>query len=330
MNNILSILGGLGLLVIGAELLVRGSVQIAQRMGLSPLIIGLTLVGFGTSTPELVTSVNASLAGSPGIAIGNVVGSNIFNILGILGFAALVSPIVVPKSALWRDGALVVASAAVLTACSFAGTLDRIMGLGFIAALVAYLVYAYRQDRACAADEHTAAYGKGAAVEGAVSHMGAERPQPSEAASLFASLTTAIGGLALVVFGADYLVEGAVALARGWGVSETVIGLTIVAVGTSLPELITSAVAAFKKQSDIALGNVLGSNIYNIFGILGITTLIAPAPVPADILWRDNFVMLAVSALAFALAWTGLRIGRREGAILMALYVAYVALIWPR
>ncbi len=322
MDNILYLLGGLALLALGGELLVRGAVQLAERMGVSPLLIGLTLVGFGTSTPELVTSVQASLIGSPGIAVGNVVGSNIANILLILGLAALVSPVRVGSMALRRDGVLVVATAVMFTLASWTLSLDRVVGAAFLAGLVGYIVYAWRTERR-GTDGHCAAYGKAEAFE-AVHPKLRQGTRP-----LLLALAIALGGLVVVVFGGRLLVDGAVGLARGFGISETVIGLTIVAVGTSMPEFITSIVAAVRKQSDVALGNILGSNIYNLLGILGVTGLIAPTVVPPEIARFDNLVMVAVSVALLAFAWTGMRLGRREGGALLAGYAAYVWWIWP-
>lgn len=329
MDTFVPLLGGLVLLALGGEFLVRGAVQLAERMGVSPLLIGLTLVGFGTSTPELVTSVQAALVGSSGIAVGNVVGSNIANILLILGLAALISPIAVGSGALNRDGMIVVATAGLLCVVSWTVGLERWVGVVFVLALIAYLVYAWRQERV-GTDGHTAAFERAEAFEGI--HTGlhqAETAAKSGLASVVVSLAFALGGLVLVVFGGGLLVDGAIALARAFSISETVIGLTIVAVGTSMPELVTSFVAALRRQSDVALGNVLGSNIYNILGIAGTTALIAPTAVPVEIARFDNLIMLGASFLLILVAWTGWRIGRREGTLLLACYGAYVWAIWP-
>jgi cation:H+ antiporter len=319
------LIGGFLLLVVGGELLVRGAVQVAERLGMSPLLIGLTLVGFGTSTPELVTSVQAALAGSPGIAVGNIVGSNLANILLILGLSALLLPITVTTAALRRDGALVVATAAMLTVLGLVWTLDRLAGALFLAGLAAYLGYAWRQERA-AAGGHTAAFERAEALREVHPELGAE---PVIRPGLLLPAALALGGLALVVLGGGFLVDGAIALARDLGVSETVIGLTIVAVGTSLPELVTSVVAALRRHADVSLGNVLGSCIYNVLGIGGVTGLISPTVVPPEIARFDSPVMLAASVMLLVFAWTGLRIGRREGACLLAGYVAYVWTVWP-
>lgn len=324
----LPLLGGFLLLVAGGELLVRGAVRLAQRLGMSPLLIGLTLVGFGTSTPELVTSVQAALNNSPGIAVGNIVGSNIANIFLILGLSAILSPITVGATALRRDGMLVLGSAVVFAAASWWWTLDRTVGIALVAGLVGYLVYAYRQEKQVSAAGHTAAFEKGEAHEEIVPAAAIAHAR-SPGADIALSLGLVAAGLALVIFGGKFFVEGAIGLARLIGLSETVIGLTVVAVGTSMPELVTSVVAGLRKHSDVALGNVLGSNIYNTLGIGGLTALIAPTDVPAEIVRFDNPVMIAASLLLVFFAWSGRTITRLEGGILIAGYVAYIAVLWP-
>lgn len=330
---VLPLAGGLVLLVLGGEFLVRGAVQLAERFGVSPLLIGLTLVGFGTSTPELVTSVQAALIGSSGIAVGNIVGSNLANILLILGLSAIVFPVAVSSSALKRDGTLVVLTAVALTAVGLLWSLDRIVGSLFLAGLVSYIVFAWRQERVVGglpAGEHTAAYERAEAFEQLHAPVLKPDAEALKAISIPISLGMALGGLVLVVFGGKFFVDGAVSLARGFGISETVIGLTIVAVGTSMPEFVTSIVAALRKQSDIALGNILGSNIYNILGIGGITALIAPTEVPRQIATFDNLVMVGISVALLVMARTGWKIGRVEGAVLVSGYVGYVWWIWPK
>lgn len=325
---VLPLLGGLVLLALGGEFLVRGAVQVAERLGVSSLLIGLTLVGFGTSMPELVTSVQASLIGSPGIAVGNIVGSNLANILLILGLSAVVFPVVVSSNALRRDGMIVLATAVAFTAVGLFWTLDRLIGIVFIAGLISYIAFAWRQE-SVGANGHTAAYERAEAFEEL--HEAVIKPDQATLAkaSIGVGLAMALGGLVLVVLGGRFLVDGAVTLARGLGISEAVIGLTIVAVGTSMPEFVTSIVAAVRKHADVALGNILGSNIYNILGIGGVTALIAPTEIPAKIATFDNFVMVGISVLLLVMARTGWRIGRGEGAVLFAGYVAYVWWIWP-
>jgi cation:H+ antiporter len=322
---LLPLIGGLVLLVAGGELLVRGAIRVATRLGVSPLVIGLTLVGFGTSTPELVTSVQAALRGAPGIAYGNIVGSNIANILLILGASALLTPILVQSSALKRDAGFMVIVTLLFAALAGAMPLGQAVGGVFVVALAAYIYVAFQQERS-GAGEHGAAYDKSLAAQEADPAL---IPAPRPGGAIAASLGIALGGLALVIIGGHFLVEGAVAFARSHGVSETVIGLTIVAVGTSMPELVTSVMAAIRKETDVAFGNIVGSNIYNILGIGGATALIAPTAVPAEIVGFDNFVMIAASLLLVAFATTGRRIERWEGALLVAAYAGYIAWLWP-
>lgn len=319
------ILGGLVLLAVGGELLVRGAVQIAERLGISPLLVGLTVVAFGTSLPELVTSVQASLAGSPGIAVGNIVGSNIANVLLILGVAALVYPVAVQSRALARDGGVGLLASAVLLALGLFWMLDRWVGVLLLVALVAYILLAFWQERLGTRD-HGAAFEKAQAFTEAHPPALAVGPAPG---GLPLALVLLVAGLVLIVLGGRVLVDSAVILARALQVSEAVIGLTIVAVGTSLPELVTSLVAAIRRQADVALGNVLGSNIYNIFGIAGATALIAPTEIPVSIAHFDAPVMLGAALLLMVVARTGWRIGRREGALLLGCYGAYVWVAWP-
>ena len=314
----LALIAGLVLLVLGGEFLVRGAVRVAERLGVSPLVIGLTLVGFGTSTPELVTSVQAALSGVPGIAYGNVVGSNIANLLLILGAAALITPIAVGSAALRRDGGVMVAVTLAFAALGALVPLGVAVGAGFVVALALYIYMAFRQESRGAVREKADALSE--ADPALAAHGGPALP---------VSLAIALGGLALVVGGGYLLVDGATALARAFGISETVIGLTVVAIGTSLPELVTSVMAALRKQADMAFGNIIGSNIYNILGIAGTTALVSPGPVPAEILGFDNYVMIAAALAVVGLAWTGFRISRREGALLLAGYVLYLWAFWP-
>lgn len=304
------LIAGLVLLIVGGELLVRGAVHVAAALGVSPLVIGLTLVGFGTSTPELVTSIQAALAGSPGIAYGNIVGSNIANLLLIGGVSALLFPVVISSAALRRDGAVMLASAGAFALLAFLMPMGRVVGVCLVLALALYVYAVFRQERTQTAP--------------------ATHVTPAAPGLLIArSSLIALIGLGLVIAGSSLLVDGAVSLSRALGVSETVIGLTVVAVGTSMPELVTSVVAALRRQTDVAFGNIVGSNICNVLGIGGMTALIAPSAVPPQIVSFDNPVMLAVSLLFVAVAWTGFRIERWEGLALLAFYALYVVAIWP-
>jgi len=271
----------------------------------------LTLVGFGTSTPELVASVNAAWIGAPGIAVGNVVGSNIANVLLILGVAALIFPVAVSKAAFRRDGAALIGASLVLTIIILTGALSRWAGVALLALLAAYTVYAYLSEARTAQEER-------GTDTAAVANPGV----PLAIAVLFA-----LGGIAGVIIGASLLVDSAVLIARSAGVSETVIGLTLVAVGTSLPELATSAMAALRRQGDLAFGNIVGSNIYNILGILGATGVIVPIAIPAEIAGFDVWVMLAAAVALAVFAITDWRISRREGAAFLLGYAVYLALL---
>lgn len=310
------ILLGLALLVAGGDLLVRGSVGLAQRFGISELLIGLVLVGFGTSTPELMTSVLAALNGSPGIAVGNVAGSNIANILLILGLTALIFPLRVEPAALLRDGPANALAALAFAGLALTGFISREAGFVLLLALCAYLVLTYRME-------------KGQKSPAAVLHRGEAdlvMPEPKPA-NLPLNLVFAIGGLAMILAGAHFLVSGATSFARAAGISDAVIGVTIVAVGTSLPELVTSIIAALKRQTDIALGNILGSNLFNILGILGSTAVISPLAVPREIMQLDIWVLLGSTAALLVFAMSGWRLNRREGALMLLAYAGYTGVI---
>lgn len=316
------LLGGLIALLIGGELLVRGAVRIAEKAGVTPLIVGLVIVGFGTSTPELMTSVEAAMAGSPAIAWGNIVGSNIVNVLVILGLAALITPIVLRGGNLLRDTGVCVAASLGLLALGATGWHGTWIGLAMVACLVVYIVRCYRDERVVITDAvHTAAFDRQQALE--ITDTALHRQQESwwKAALLL------LAGLALLMLGARFLVSGAIDLARIAGLSEVVIGLTIVAIGTSLPELVTSVVAARRGEAEIAFGNVVGSNIYNILGIGGVTMMVSPAAIPGTLFPVDLAVMAAaaVAVLIVSLVWK--RFGRLAGIVLILGYAAYVAML---
>ncbi len=332
MTATVMLIGGLILLIIGGELLVRGAIRTAERLGVSPLLIGLTLVGFGTSAPEMVISVHAALSGSPGIAIGNFVGSSISNILLILGAAALLSPIAVSSAALSRDGMFVLITSALFAVVAFALPYGPFVGWSFLAMLATYLVYAWRQERVSSAEGHTSAYeiAEGYSQLRFGSRQAWLMHRVRQSALIIGPLLIAVTGLVVIVFGGRLLVQGAIDIARELGVSETVIGLTIVAVGTSMPEFVTSVVAAFRGQPSVAIGNVLGSNIYNILGVGGITAVLAPTVVPQQIIYYDNIILIGASILLLAFARSGFRISRLEGLVLLTGYIIYIATLWPR
>tara|TARA_R110002073_G_scaffold105115_4_gene237789 strand:+ start:3691 stop:4611 length:921 start_codon:yes stop_codon:yes gene_type:complete len=296
------VIAGLIGLFFGGEALVRGSVGIARRMAVPPLLIGLTVVGFGTSTPELLVSVDAALRGVPDIAVGNIIGSNIANILLIVGVSALVWPIRISGATLRRDTGVMMAATLVLIPVLALGEIARLSGLALFAGLVMYLSWAYlRPGEAEAASETDAT-------------------PPSN----LISLLWVIAGLIALMAGARMLVDGAVAIARGYGVSEAFIGLTIVAIGTSLPELATSLIAALRRQSEIAIGNIIGSNIFNILGILGVTAMVTPIPVASRFLSFDLPILIAASLVLTGLLLTRPTIGRGVGAVMLTSYLAFV------
>jgi cation:H+ antiporter len=300
---------GLFLLVVGGDFLVRSAVDVAARFGVSPLLIGLTLVGFGTSTPELVTSLQAAFVHAPGIAIGNIVGSNIANILLIIGISAAFAPIAASVGATLRDGLFVVFTAVLLAWVSIKGNMTFDMGVVFLGLLTVYVLIAWAFERTNPVSERTI-----------VVH---------DVNGIVLSVVIAVASIGMLMIGAMFLVDGSVRLARSSGLSEEFIGLTIVALGTSLPELFTSVTAALRRQSDIAIGNILGSNIYNIVGILGVTAIVHPIGIPDQIAYFDNFVMIGASVLAviwFALARG---ISRFGGLVFLALYGAYIYIIHP-
>lgn len=308
---ILYIVVGLAALVIGGELLVRGAVGLAQKAGVSALVIGLVVVGFGTSMPELVTSVEAALADSPAIAWGNIVGSNIANSALILGTAALVAPFAIKGAGVVRDPLVALAGSivlAILVATNIAGVW---VGIALLALLLTYITSCYVQERkAKAAGIHT------------VHDVEIDQPPPSGWAK---PILLTVGGLAVLIFGGRLLVSGAIDLARLAGLTETLIGLTIVAIGTSLPELVTSVIAARKGESDVAFGNVVGSNIYNIFGIGGATMLLAPGPVPSNLLPLDMGLVIASAVAILGFTIVTRQVGRLAGLVLVLVYAAYLA-----
>ncbi len=331
------LLTGFVLLIAGGELLVRGSVGIANMFGMSPLLIGITLVGFGTSAPELVISVQASLAGSPGIAVGNIVGSCLSNILLILGVAALLAPLPVRNEALRRDGMVVLVTAVLFACLGLFYSLDRIAGGVFLILLAAYLRHAYLQEMEWQRvnghiAQHTAAYAVAEAQDAdpddTINVIEQTKIQ-SQRVSGFVWFAAALAGLAIIFLGGRLLVDGAVGIARALQVSEAVIGLTIVAIGTSMPELVTCAVAALRNQSEVAIGNIMGSNVYNVLGIGGATGLLAPTTIPEQIKYYDNFILVAASIALIVLARSDAKITRLEGLLLLCGYVAYIASIWP-
>ena len=311
------LLVGLGLLILmfAGDALVRGAVNLSLRMGIPALIVGFTVVGFGTSAPELLVSIKAALEGAPGIALGNVVGSNIANVLLILGIPALIATLHTADHDTRKSFLVMIAASVLFIALAFTGTFEPLAGVVLLGALALILWDAGRDavkhrkaNAACEAEE----------VEGADPDM------PWWKIGMFLAL-----GLVGLPLGADLLVDNAVIIARDFGVSETVIGLTLVAIGTSLPELATTVMSTLRKQSDVALGNVIGSNYFNLCGIIGVTALVAPVPVEATFLSRDLWVMLGASLMLIPFVFLGKNITKLWGLLLLGLYVLYavVALI---
>jgi len=311
--TLLLFVGGGLLLVAGAEALVRGASRLAAALGVSPLVIGLTVVAFGTSAPELAVSVSSSFAGQTDIAVGNVVGSNIFNVLLILGLAALVTPLVVAQQLVRLDVPVMIGVSVLLGALAADGQVSRFEGTLLFAGLVAYTAFGIRMSRA-----ETAAVRAEYAAE---LEAGSERP----VGVVLNTFLVAVG-LGTLVLGSRWFVTAAVAVAQSLGVSELVIGLTIVAAGTSLPEVATSVMASLRGERDIAVGNVVGSNLFNILGVLGLSAVVAPdglAVAPA-VSRFDLPVMVAVAVACLPIFLTGHRIARWEGGLFLAYYVAYV------
>jgi cation:H+ antiporter len=302
---------GIVLLIWGADLLVRGAAHLAAMIGISPLVIGLTVVAMGTSAPELAVSLRAALVGQADLTIGNVVGSNIANVLLILGLAAVAAPLLVAARVLQREVPTMIGVSLLLWLLAADGAINRLDGLVLVGALVLFLSLTLMLERRAAVGSVTPA-----------------APAPEQQrGGVLRNLGLLLGGLILLVAGAQWLVDGAVAFARALGVSELIIGLTVVAVGTSLPEIATSVLASLRGEREIAVGNVVGSNIINILGVLGVTTLLSPGPitVPASALAFDIPVLVATAVACLPIFFSGRMIARWEGALFLGYYIAYTA-----
>jgi len=312
-QSVLLFLLGLALLSLGAEALVRGASRFAATLGVSSLIVGLTVVAFGTSAPEFVVSMQAAVAGRPDISLGNVIGSNIFNVLLILGMSAIVSPLVVSERIVRHDVPIVIGLSSLVMLLAADGSIGSIEGAGLVALLGVYILFLIWIERR---------------VPRRVDLPGAPpRRRGGRAAAI--NLLLVFLGLALLVYGSRMLVEGAVEVARLLGLSELVIGLTIVAAGTSMPELATSVVASARKEQDIAVGNIVGSNIFNLLMVLGGSAAIVDGgiPVPPAAYTFDMPVMIAVAIACLPVFFAGLKISRWEGAVFVLYYVAYVVFL---
>lgn len=302
---------GLVLLFYGGDWLVKGAVSVAHRLNMSTLLVSILIVGFGTSTPELLVSVQAALAGSPDIALGNIIGSNTANVLLIMGLAAVITPVLCHSKGVKRDSLVVLLASLILLGLSFLGVIPRIAGIFMLLIMAGYIGYCIWQEKK--------------------SHDHDIEPEDHEQSPL--SLSKSIGycvvSLALLVVGARLLVDGASDIARGFGVSEAVIGLTLVAVGTSLPELAAAIAAAVKKHSDVMIGNILGSNLYNILGILGVTATIIPIPFSPQMAHMDIWLMVATAIVLLPIVWLGeKRISRVQGGLFLVIYLIYVGWLY--
>lgn len=306
---------GLIALIVGAELLVRGASKLALSFGISPLVVGLTVVAFGTSSPELAVSVQSAWSGSVEIALGNVVGSNIFNVLFILGLSALIAPLIVNQQLIRQEVPIMIGVSLLLWLVASDGGISRYDGLLLAGLLMTYTFFVIRQSRRENTTSIQAEYAEAMPEgDGRASHWTIQ-------------LVLVLSGLALLILGAHWLVEAAVTLARRAGLSELVVGLTIVAAGTSLPEVATSIMAALRGQRDIAVGNVVGSNIFNVLGVLGVSAAVAPndLTVTPSMIAFDLPVMVAVVVACLPIFFTGRLIARWEGALFLGYYLAYTA-----
>lgn len=303
--NVIELLSGLVLLLLGAELMVRAAVRLAERLHVRPLIIGLTIVALGSSAPQMTVSLQAALTDNPDIAVGSVVGSGIFNILVTLGLSALIIPLRVSRQLVRLDIPLMIGASLLVFILAWNKDLGRFDGVLLLGALALYLGLLFRQSRH-STRPHT------------------ERPKDTQQSWLI-SVLMILAGLAMLVFAGRLLLGAAVVVATDLGLSERVIGLTVVAVGTSLPELATSLIAALRGQRDIAVGNVIGANLFNLLGVLGLTALLAPTPlsVSPNALDFDLPVMLGVAALCLPVFYSGYRVTRAEGLLLLGLYLVY-------
>jgi cation:H+ antiporter len=309
----LYITGGLVLLYFGADWLVQGAITMALHLGLSPLIVGLTVVALGTSVPEALVSVQAAIGGQGGIAVGNVVGSNILNITLILGLSALISPLKVDSHLVKADVPLLAGATFMLVVLLEDFHISRMEGAFLLLCIVGYVVGNIMTVKRTSPDKDK--------IEGM------EVPD-DPGKTLWRDIGLLIVGIITLGFGANFLVTGAVDLARIWGLSEALIGLTIVSIGTGTPELATALMAAYRKNSDLAIGNAVGSNLFNIMFVLGLAGLVAPLDA-TGINSSDLYVMLAVTLLLLPTVWTGRVLDRKEGFLFLAIYVAYLYYLWP-
>ena len=311
--TVLQFIAGLVLLVVGAELLVRGAGKLAIRFGVAPLVVGLTVVAFGTSSPEMAVSVGSVRDGNDDIAVGNVVGSNIFNVLFILGLCALIAPLLINRQIIRKEVPVMIAASLLLIALGADGEIQRYDGIILFLLVIVYTVLLIRQSR-----KETRSGEADLEAEGISLTSTWDQKLPVQIALV-------VGGLVLLVIGAEWLVNSAISFAESLGVSELVIGLTIVAAGTSMPEVATSVMATIRGERDIAVGNVIGSNIFNILAVVGLSAIVAPEPLVISNAMQtfDFWVMLAVAVACLPIFFTGSTIARWEGGVFFLYYVAY-------
>ena len=301
------LIGGLITLIVAGEFLVRGAVGVALKFNIPTLVIGMTIVSFGTSAPELLVSLKAAIEGHPDLAIGNVIGSNVANIALVLGLTTIILPITVKRSTARVDWSIMMGSTILLYVFMLNGIIDWYEGLFFVLALVGFNIYMFRDARDANKEE--------------VLDVDVEQVKKS---NIFFNVFLILGGSIGLAFGANWLLDGAIQIAKNFEVSEHIIGVTIVAFGTSVPELITSIMAALKKHTDISVGNLIGSNIFNILGVLGITSLVQEIPVSNHVLTNDMYWVLAISFIIFPIMIMGYNINRWNGLLLFLAYSAYI------
>ncbi len=313
LEQVLMFVLGLVVLVVGADVMVRGASRLAVSFGVSPLVVGLTVVAFGTSAPEMAVSVGSALAGTPDLAIGNVVGSNIANVLLILGISALITPLLVDEQIIRQEIPIMIGASALLVVMALDGNIGVLESIVLFALVIAYTVFLVIQSRR--------------ASKAVQDEFETGIPTSTWDSHWAVQIGLIAAGLAMLVVGADWLVDAAVAFARAFGVSDLVIGLTVVAVGTSMPEIATSIVAAMRGQRDIAVGNVVGSNVFNILAVLGAAGIASGPGLPVSEAARnfDLWVMLAVAFACLPIMITGREIARWEGVVFLAYYAAYTA-----
>ncbi|AXS41430.1 calcium/sodium antiporter [Breoghania sp. L-A4] len=339
MLDYISLIGGLTILLVAGDVLVRGSVAVAQRLGIPSLVIGLTIVAFGTSAPELVISLRAALDGAPGIAVGNVVGSNIANVLLVMGVPALLASTSCRQSGATRNAVfLTVVTIIFITMCTF-DPLGRPMGIALLSLLALFLYNSVHEMRKARKHRKIAAGLAACAPEpccdsdnelsiSAVDTEGFLEEVESIPDGLPLAVFLMIVGLISLPVGGHLAIEGAVAIARQWGVTETAIGLTVIALGTSLPELATTVMAVKRNHSAVALGNVIGSNVFNLLAILGTTAVIVPIAIPPEIMEFDIWVMLATTVLLMLLAIFRITLGKPAGFAMVGGYFAYIFVVF--